>query len=81
MLRERGILNGISHELSSCKGLINKFLEHSYKYTTTLLPHDKAKGFWKSQFPAGIGAEEAESAREVREALEENLVDCFQGRR
>jgi hypothetical protein len=49
MLRERAILNGISHELSSCKGLINSFLEHSYKYTTTLLPLDKAKGFWNSE--------------------------------
>ncbi|KAL2784469.1 hypothetical protein BJX66DRAFT_343990 [Aspergillus keveii] len=79
MLRERAILNRISHELSSCKGLINSFLEHSYKYTTTLLPLDKAKGFLGiGKRPSCIGTEEADSPREVRKALEENLVDSLQ---
>jgi hypothetical protein len=64
MLRERAILNGISHELNSCKGLINNFLNLSYKYTATLLPHDMAKGFWKSQSVPPSSGQKRQTRRE-----------------
>ncbi|KAL5340444.1 hypothetical protein BJX70DRAFT_396695 [Aspergillus crustosus] len=48
-LHEQAFLNGISYELRCCRDLLDRFLENSYKYTTSLLPSDRAKGFWENQ--------------------------------
>ncbi|KAL3468956.1 hypothetical protein BJX99DRAFT_93187 [Aspergillus californicus] len=56
-LREQAIINGIFYELNCCRELLDGFLDTSVQYTTSLLPSDKSKGFWKTQMPIHVGGQ------------------------
>lgn len=68
-LHEVSLINGLKYEIDACRGLLNTFLDNTYKYTVSLLPSDKARKLEEAQTKISLfcgrkaGMERLEKAR------------------